>query len=141
MFDAVDTLLLVLPAMAGLVATMRVNTATAGGARRRDGLRARHRPRRAAGPAGRAVPRGARGRSAPGRVVPGATTRTCDDLTDEELAKVSPHLTPDVREVLTVRRRARRPQGLRRHRAGPGPRAARRAARDRSTRRPPGPRG
>jgi argininosuccinate lyase len=25
-----------------------------------------------------------------------------DDLTDDELAKVSPHLTPDVREVLNV---------------------------------------
>ena len=73
-FDAVDTLLLVLPAMAGLIATLRINAQ-----RLRElapaGLHPRHRPGRVPGAAGRAVPRGARDRRAPGRLVPGERRR------------------------------------------------------------------
>jgi argininosuccinate lyase len=99
-FDAVETLLLVLPAVSGLVATMRVNAA------RMEEL----------APAGFAlatdlaellVRRGVAFRDA--HEVVGHLVVWCqvndkdfDDLTDDELAKVSPHLTPDVREVLNV---------------------------------------
>ncbi|HEV7933827.1 MAG TPA: argininosuccinate lyase [Actinomadura sp.] len=99
-FDAVDTLLLVLPAVSGLIATMRVNT------ERLEAL----------APQGFAlatdlaellVRRGVVFRDA--HEVVGHLVVWCqvhdkdfDDLTDEELAKVSPHLTPDVREVLNV---------------------------------------
>ena len=69
-FDAVDTLLLVLPAMAGLIATLRVNRERLAPRPRR--VLAGHRPGRVAGPARRAVPRGARGGRPPGGVVPGA---------------------------------------------------------------------
>jgi argininosuccinate lyase len=99
-FDAVETLLLVLPAVSGLIATMRVNT------ERLEAL----------APQGFAlatdlaellVRRGVAFRDA--HEVVGHLVVWCqvndkdfDDLTDEELAKVSPHLTPDVREVLNV---------------------------------------
>ena len=73
-FDAVDTLLLVLPAMAGLIGTLRFHTERIARRRRRR-LLARHRPGRAAGPAGRPVPRGARGGGAPGGLVPGPRLR------------------------------------------------------------------
>jgi argininosuccinate lyase len=99
-FDAVDTLLVVLPAVSGLIATMRVNT------ERMEAL----------APQGFAlatdlaellVRRGVAFRDA--HEVVGHLVVWCqvndkdfDGLTDEELAKVSPHLTPDVREVLNV---------------------------------------
>jgi argininosuccinate lyase len=99
-FDAVDTLLLVLPAVSGLIATMRVNTA------RLEAL----------APAGFAlatdlaellVRRGVPFRDAHevvGHLVVWCQVHDKDfgDLTDEELVTVSPHLTPDVREVLDV---------------------------------------
>ena len=99
-FDAVDTLLLVLPAVSGLIATMRVNTA------RLEAL----------APAGYAlatdlaellVRRGVAFRDAHevvGHLVVWCQVNDKDfgDLTDAELANVSPHLTPDVREVLDV---------------------------------------
>ena len=100
-FDAVETLLLVLPAMSGLIATMRVNTERL----------------EASAPQGFAlatdlaellVRRGVAFRDA--HEVVGHLVVWCqvndkdmDELTDEELAKVSPHLTPDVREVLNVK--------------------------------------
>ncbi|GAA2090729.1 argininosuccinate lyase [Actinomadura alba] len=99
-FDAVDTLLLVLPAVSGLIATMRVNT------ERLEAL----------APQGFAlatdlaellVRRGVAFRDA--HEVVGHLVVWCqvndkdfDDLTDDELLKLSPHLTPDVREVLNV---------------------------------------
>jgi argininosuccinate lyase len=99
-FDAVETLLLVLPAVSGLIATMRVNT------ERLEAL----------APQGFAlatdlaellVRRGVAFREA--HEVVGHLVVWCqvndkdfDDLTDEELSTVSPHLTPDVREVLNV---------------------------------------
>jgi argininosuccinate lyase len=99
-FDAVDTLLLVLPAVSGLIATMRVNT------ERLEAL----------APQGFAldtdvaellVRKGVAFRDAHevvGHLVVWCQVNDKDfgDLTDEELAKVSPHLTPDVRDVFSV---------------------------------------
>ena len=68
----------------------------------------------------------------------GACVRRCEelgcdlpDLTDEQLAAISPHLTPEVRSVLTVEGSVASRVGPRRHRAGAGARAARRAPRPR----------
>jgi argininosuccinate lyase len=99
-FDAVDTLLLVLPAVSGLIATMRVNTARleelagAGFALATD-------------LAELLVRRGVPFREAHevvGHLVIWCQVNDKDfgELSDEELAMVSPHLTPDVREVLDV---------------------------------------
>jgi argininosuccinate lyase len=99
-FDAVDTLLLVLPAVSGLIATMRVNTARleelagAGFALATD-------------LAELLVRRGVPFREAHevvGHLVIWCQVHDKDfgELSDEELATVSPHLTPDVREVLDV---------------------------------------
>ena len=99
-FDAVDTLLTVLPAVAGMMATLRFNT----------GLLAR------TAPAGYAlatdlaellVRRGTPFRDAHeivGHLVVWCQVHDCelDEVGDDDLAKVSPLLTPDVREVLTV---------------------------------------
>ena len=100
-FDAVETLLLVLPAMTGMVATMTVHadvleaSAPLGFALAtdvaeklvRDGV-----PFREA-------------HEAVGQLVAWCTAHGKDlpDATDEELAAVSARLTPDVREVLDVR--------------------------------------
>ncbi len=99
-FDAVDTLLLVLPAMAGLVATLRVNS---------------ERLRRSASVgftlatdlAEYLVRRGVPFREAHevvGHLVVWCQVHDCDldEVSDADLAKVSEHLTPDVRQVLTV---------------------------------------
>lgn len=99
-FDAVDTLQLVLPALAGMVSTMVV---------RADRLAA-------AAPVGytlatevadwlvrRQVPfRDAH--EITGRLVALCIARDCDldQVSDEDLAAVSPHLTPEVRQVLSV---------------------------------------
>ena len=99
-FDAVDTLEVVLPALTGMVATMTVHA---------DRLAA-------AAPTGYTlatevadwlVRRGVPFRDAhevTGRLVARCVARGCDlgDLDDAELAEVSPHLTPEVREVLSV---------------------------------------
>ncbi|WP_285698421.1 argininosuccinate lyase [Actinomadura sp. NBRC 104412] len=99
-FDAVETLLLVLPAMSGLVATMRVNTERLE-ASAPDGFAL------ATDLAELLVRRGVAFRDA--HEVVGHLVVWCqvndkdfDDLTDDELLNVSPHLTPDVREVLNV---------------------------------------
>jgi argininosuccinate lyase len=100
-FDAVDTLLVVLPAMAGLVDTLRFHTERLA----------------ALAPAGHAlatdlaellVRRGTPFREAHevvGHLVVWCQVNDCElaDVSDEDLARVSPLLTPDVREVLTVR--------------------------------------
>ena len=52
-----------------------------------------------------------------------------DEVSDEDLARVSPHLTPDVREVLTVEGALAARKGQRRHRAAAGRRATGRAPR------------
>jgi argininosuccinate lyase len=99
-FDAVDTLELVLPALAGMIVTMTVRV---------DRLAA-------AAPAGYTlatevadwlVRRGVPFREAhevTGRLVALCVARDCplDAVTDADLATVSPHLTPEVREVLSV---------------------------------------
>jgi argininosuccinate lyase len=110
-FDAVDTLLLVLPAVAGMVSTMQVDgerlsaTAADGFALATDvaELLVRH-----------GVPfRDAH--EAVGHLVVWCTVHDCDlaDVGDDDLAKISPHLTPDVRSVLSV-------EGALRARSTPG---------------------
>ena len=100
MFDAVDTLLTVLPAMAGLVSTLRFHTkrlaetAAAGHALATDLaelLVRRGHPFRQA-------------HEVVGHLVVWCQVHDCElaDVSDDDLAKVSPLLTPDVREVLTV---------------------------------------
>ena len=99
-FDAVDTLLLVLPAVAGMVSTMQVNasrlaeTAADGFALATDV--AEHLVRKG-------IPfRDAH--EAVGHLVVWCTVHDCDltEVSDEDLAAVSEHLTPDVRDVLSV---------------------------------------
>jgi argininosuccinate lyase len=99
-FDAVDTLLLVLPAVAGMVSTMQVdavrltNTAADGYALATDV--AEHLVRKG-------VPfRDAH--EAVGHLVVWCTVHECElaDVSDSDLATVSKHLTPDVRDVLSV---------------------------------------
>ena len=99
-FDAVDTLLIVLPAMAGLIGSLRFHT---------------ERLARQA-PAGHAlatdlaellVRRGVAFREAHevvGHLVVWCQVHDCElaDVSDADLARISPLLTPDVREVLTV---------------------------------------
>jgi argininosuccinate lyase len=100
-FDAVDTLELVLPALAGMISTMTVRV---------DRLAA-------AAPAGYTlatevaewlVRQGVPFREAhevTGALVALCAARECglDEVSDPDLAAVSPHLTPDVRSVLSVR--------------------------------------
>jgi argininosuccinate lyase len=99
-FDAVDTLLLVLPAMAGLMSSIRFNVkrmaqSAAGGHALATDL------------AELLVRRGVPFREAHeivGHLVVWCQVHECElaDVSDGDLARVSPHLTPDVREVLTV---------------------------------------
>ncbi len=99
-FDALDTLQVVLPAFAGLIATMTVNPQVL----------------RAAAPAGytlatevadwlvlRGVPF-ARAHQIVGALVARCAQTSCElhELSDDQLARVSAHLTPEVRMVLTV---------------------------------------
>ncbi len=99
-FDSVDTLLVVLPAMTGLVATLTFDTA-------RLAALAPQGFSLATDVAEWLVREGVPFREA--HEVAGACVRRCEelgcdlpDLTDEQLAEVSPRLTPRVREVLTV---------------------------------------
>jgi argininosuccinate lyase len=99
-FDAIETLELLLPALAGMISTMTV---------RADRLAA-------AAPVGFSlatevadwlVRRGVPFREAheiTGQLVALCSVRECEleDLTDEDLAKVSEHLDPSVRQVLSV---------------------------------------
>ena len=99
-FDAVDTLLLVLPAMAGLVSTLRINAERLAGAANTGFALATDL-------AELLVRRGVPFREAHevvGHLVVWCQVNDCDlpDVSDEDLAKISAHLTPDVREVLSV---------------------------------------
>ncbi len=99
-FDQVDTLELLLPAMAGMVATLRFDTERMA----------------ALAPQGFALATDVAEwlvrRGVPFRVaheVAGACVRICEargielaDLTDAELSAISPDLTPEVRTVLSV---------------------------------------
>jgi argininosuccinate lyase len=116
-FDAVDTLELVLPALAGMISTMTVRV---------DRL-ARDAPRGytlATEVAEWLVREGVPFREAheaTGSLVALCVSRECelDEISDEDLATVSLHLTPQVRSVLSVRGalRARTTPGS----TGPGP--------------------
>jgi argininosuccinate lyase len=99
-FDSIDTLEVLLPAVTGLVATLRfdrdrlTSLAPRGHALATDvaeWLVRQHVPFREA------------------HELAGACVRLCDereielwDLSDDDLASISPHLTPEVRDVLTV---------------------------------------
>ena len=124
-FDSVAQLELVLPAMAGLVASLTFDVERMA-ALAPAGLHAGHRHRRMAGAPG--VPfrsaheaAGAAVRAAEGRAV------GLDELTDDELAAISPELTPQVREVLTIEGSVSSRDG----RGGTAPSPGRRAARSR----------
>ena len=100
-FDAVDTLLLVLPALAGMTATMVVHadrlerSAPEGFALATDVAELLVR---------RGVPF-REAHEAVGRLVAWCTAhgRDLHEVGDDELASLSPHLTPDIRSVLDVR--------------------------------------
>lgn len=99
-FDAVDTLEVLLPAFSGMVATMEFNT------ERLESL-APQGFSLATDIAEWLVREGVAFRGA--HEVAGACVRACEgrgielwDLTDEELGQISPHLTPGVRAVLSV---------------------------------------
>jgi argininosuccinate lyase len=100
-FDAVDTLELVLPAMAGMISTMTVRVDRLVEAAPRGYTLATE-------VADWLVRRGVPFREAheiTGRLVVICAARECalDEVSDEDLAACSPRLTPDVREVLSVR--------------------------------------
>jgi argininosuccinate lyase len=99
-FDAVDTLDVVLPAVAGMISTMTVRVDRLAAAAPvgftlatevADWLVRRNVPFREA-------------HEITGRLVVLCTARECalDEVSDEDLTAVSPHLTPDVRLVLSV---------------------------------------
>ena len=99
-FDSIDTLEVVLPAFTGLVSTLRFDTD-------RMAELAPQGFSLATDVAEWLVRQGVPFRV--GHEVAGACVRRCeelgvelDDLTDEQLAEISEHLTPAVREVLTV---------------------------------------
>jgi len=99
-FDAIDTLLLVLPAMTGMIETMRVNVerltseAPVGFALATDIAELLVRRGVAFRDAHEAV----------GHLVVWCLTNDCDfgDVSDTDLAGISPHLTAEVRGVLSV---------------------------------------
>jgi argininosuccinate lyase len=99
-FDSVDTLLVVLPAVTGMIATLTFDTA-------RLASLAPQGFSLATDVAEWLVRQGVPFREA--HELAGAAVRRCEELgcdlpelSDEQLAEVSAHLTPDVREVLTV---------------------------------------
>jgi argininosuccinate lyase len=119
-FDAVDTLELVLPAVAGMIATMTVRVDVLSAAAPRGYTLATE-------VADWLVRRGVPFRSAhevSGELVALCVARGCglDEVSDADLATVSPHLTPEVRDVLSVQGAlaARTTPGS----TGPGPVAA-----------------
>ncbi len=99
-FDSIDTLAVLLPAFAGMIATAQFNTARmAGLAPQGFSL--------ATDIAEWLVRQGVPFRVA--HEIAGACVQKCEesdkelaDLTDDELASISPHLTPEVRDVLSV---------------------------------------
>ncbi len=99
-FDAVDTLELVLPAVSGMIATMTVRVDVLAAAAPRGFTLATE-------VADWLVRRGVPFRDAheiSGEMVALCLARGCelDEIADEDLTTVSPHLTPQVREVLSV---------------------------------------
>jgi len=99
-FDTVDTLLAVLPAVAGMVSTMRVDTERMSSTAA-DGFAL------ATDVAEHLVRKGVPFREAHeavGHLVVWCTVHDCDldEVSDDDLASISSHLTPDVRDVLSV---------------------------------------
>ena len=100
-FDSLDTLLLLLPAVTGMIATMRINanrlanSATTGFALATDVAEDLVR---------RGVPF-RRAHETVGRLVAWCAARGCDltDVDDAQLAEISAELTPEVRAVLSLR--------------------------------------
>jgi len=116
-FDAVDTLELVLPALAGMISTMTVRVDRLAAAAPRGYTLATE-------VAEWLVRAGVPFREAheiTGSLVALCIARECDldEVSDADLAAISPHLTPEVREVLSVRGalQARTTPGS----TGPGP--------------------
>ena len=101
-FDSIEQLLLVLPAMAGMVATLQVRdermseAAATGHALATDVAEWLVRT-------GTRVPRRARDRRPAGPALRRARPASCGRSTTTALASVDPRLTPDVRSVLSVR--------------------------------------
>ena len=126
-FDSVDTLEVLLPAVTGMVATLEFDTA-------RMAELAPQGFSLATDVAEWLVREGVPFRVA--HEVAGACVRRCeelgcelDELTDAQLAEISPHLTPGGARGAHRRGLGRLPRRARRHGAGPGRRAARRARR------------
>src|SRR5207237_3831331 len=100
-FDSLDTLLVLLPAVTGMIATMRVDTD-------RLALAAPDGFALATDVAEDLVRRGVpfhEAHEAVGRLVAWCSAHNCDlsDVSDEQLQEISPQLSPDVRAVLSVR--------------------------------------
>jgi argininosuccinate lyase len=100
LFDSVDTLTVLLPAFTGMVATLRFDAERLGALAPQDFSLATD-------VAEWLVRRGVPFREA--HEITGAYVRRCEenesdlaDLSDAELAEISPHLTPEVRGVLSV---------------------------------------
>ncbi len=99
-FDAVETLLVVLPATAGMIATMRVDVERLASSTP-EGFAL------ATDVAEYLVRQGVvfrEAHEAVGRLVVWCTEHDCDlhEVSDEDLAALDPHLTPDIRSVLSV---------------------------------------
>ena len=133
-FDSVDTLEVLLPAFTGMVATLTLRHRRGWPSWRRRA--SRWPPTSPSGWSARACRSGSPTRwPAPACAGARSSASSCDELTDEQFAEISPHLTPGVRDVLTVEGSVASRDG----RGGTAPdrvaRAARRAA-DRGRRTP-----
>ena len=118
-FDSVETLLLVLPAVAGMVATLRVRRGADVARPPPPGTRWRPTSPSGWSAAGR---RSARRTRSPGGWCATATSTTSSSgtSTTTRSPRSTPRLTPDVRVGPVRARRARVPLHARRHGAGPG---------------------
>ena len=112
-FDAVDTLALVLPAMGGMVRTMRVNVDEL---RRQAPMASRSRPKSPTGSRASGVP------FSEAHEITGALVRRCEDqgigladVSDADLAAIDPRLDAGLRRQPHARSRGRRAQRLWRH--------------------------
>ena len=118
-FDAIDSLHLLLPALTGLVATLVFHTDPDGRARPRKVSRW---PRMSpSGWSARACRSGSRTRSRAGTCGPAKTEASTCRTSPTPISPTSrEHLTPDVRDVLTVDGLRGVPNRVRGHRAEPG---------------------
>ena len=100
-FDSVETLEVLLPAFTGMIATLTLPHRAHGRARAR---RASRSPRMSRSGSSSSTSRSATRTRSPARscATPRSTALELDAVDDAALAAISPHLTPDVRDVLTV---------------------------------------